>query len=93
MQSNWKVAFVAGVAAVTLAVSTPAFAQPAGPVSTTPATGTPALANSERPQHLRQLAQCGPTMYAVGTFTTITRRARRTRGTTPSASVRSRRTR
>lgn len=43
-----------------------------GPVSATPASGTPQLANTGTTQQVRQLAQCGGTMYAVGTFNTIT---------------------
>ena len=44
-----------------------------GPVSATPASGTPQLANTGSPQNVRQLVQCGNTMYAVGSFTTIKR--------------------
>jgi hypothetical protein len=44
-----------------------------GPVSPTPATGTPQLANTGSTQNVRQLVQCGSTMYAVGSFTTIKR--------------------
>jgi hypothetical protein len=44
-----------------------------GPVSTTPASGTPQLANTGKTQKVRQLVQCGNTMYAVGSFTTIQR--------------------
>jgi hypothetical protein len=43
-----------------------------GPVSSTPARGTPALANTGTTQQVRQLVQCGGTMYAVGHFNTIT---------------------
>jgi hypothetical protein len=43
-----------------------------GPVSSTPAKGTPALANTGTTQQVRQLVQCGGTMYAVGNFNTIT---------------------
>jgi hypothetical protein len=42
-----------------------------GPVSSAPAAGTPQLAASGRTEQVRQLAQCGGTMYAVGTFTRI----------------------
>jgi hypothetical protein len=44
-----------------------------GPVSSTPAAGTPQLANTGATEQVRQLAQCGGTMYAVGTFTSIQR--------------------
>ena len=54
-------------------VAAPAFAAPAGPVSTTPATGTPALTTpTSTVQQIRELKECGGTMYAVGTFTSIT---------------------
>ena len=48
---------------------------PAGVVSATPATDTPHLkATADDPtQQIRQLVQCGSTMYAVGSFTTIVR--------------------
>ena len=42
-----------------------------GPVSSTPAAGTPQLASTGTTEQVRQLAQCGGTMYAVGTFTSI----------------------
>ncbi len=45
---------------------------PAGPVSIHPVTTTPHLAETDTPpQQIRQLVQCGSTMYAVGSFTTI----------------------
>ncbi len=44
-----------------------------GPVSSTPASGTPQLATTGTTQQVRQLAQCGGTMYAVGSFTSIKR--------------------
>jgi hypothetical protein len=44
---------------------------PAGPVTTAPA-NTPQLYGSDSPvQQVRQLVQCGSTMYAVGTFSQI----------------------
>jgi hypothetical protein len=56
----------------------PALAAPAGaaanpgPVSPRPALGTPQLVkNGGRTQVIRQLVQCGDTMYAVGKFTRI----------------------
>jgi hypothetical protein len=50
---------------------------PSGVVSSTPATGTPHLkATADNPtQQIRQLVQCGNTMYAVGYFTTIVRQS------------------
>ena len=54
-----------GLAAPALAVT------PAGPVSAHPATGTPAFPDAGRAEQIRQLVQCGGTMYAVGDFTTI----------------------
>lgn len=43
-----------------------------GPPSSTPALNTPHLAlNTSTVQQIRQIAQCGSTMYAVGTFATI----------------------
>ena len=44
-----------------------------GPVSSTPASGTPQLATTGTTEQVRQLVQCGGTMYAVGTFTSIQR--------------------
>jgi hypothetical protein len=58
------------VAAV-LCMAAPASAQ-TGPVSGTPVNGTPQLTNTGTTQEVRQLAQCGNTMYAVGSFNSIT---------------------
>jgi hypothetical protein len=44
-----------------------------GPVSSTPAAGTPQLATTGTTEQVRQLVQCGGTMYAVGSFTSIKR--------------------
>ena len=46
---------------------------PSGVVSSTPVSNTPHLkaADDNPTQEIRQLVQCGNTMYAVGTFTTI----------------------
>ena len=64
---------MAGVAVLALGWSaTPAQAA-TGPVSSTPAAGTPQLATTGTTEQVRQLAQCGGTMYAVGTFTEIQR--------------------
>jgi hypothetical protein len=63
---------IAGTVAVSvLGVTAPALAA-AGPVSTHPASGTPAFPNSSNPaEQVRQLVQCGGTMYAVGSFSTV----------------------
>src|SRR5215467_7358569 len=68
--------FVAGVAAAVCCLAATALAAPAalaqtGPVSATPAAGTPTLAPTGATEQVRQLVQCGGTMYAVGTFTAI----------------------
>jgi hypothetical protein len=49
-----------------------ATAAPTGPVGTTASSGTPALSSSNTGQQIRQLVQCGSTMYAVGTVTSLT---------------------
>jgi hypothetical protein len=47
---------------------------PAGVVSATPASNTPHLAATSSPtEQIRQLVQCGGTMYAVGSFSSIQR--------------------
>ena len=73
-----KYVFAAGIAAVTLVLGIPAAQAgtggehpPAGVVSATPAAGTPQLASTGTTQQIRQLVQCGGTMYAVGSFTQI----------------------
>ncbi len=48
-------------------------AAPIGPPSTTPASYTPELAPTGTTEQVRQLVQCGGTMYAVGSFTAIQR--------------------
>jgi hypothetical protein len=69
--------FAAGLAAVILILGIPAAQAadgehpPAGVVSPTPASGTPQLAPSGSTEQVRQLVQCGGTMYAVGGFTKI----------------------
>jgi hypothetical protein len=52
-------------------VSPGAAASGPGPVSPAPAAGTPALAPSGTTEQVRQLVQCGGTIYAVGSFTQI----------------------
>src|SRR5580693_198773 len=69
----------AGVSAAAVAVGLAGFAAPSfataaptGPVSSTPVANVPHLPpNSSPNEQIRQIAQCGGTMYAVGTFTTI----------------------
>jgi hypothetical protein len=67
----------AGLATAAAALVAAGWSLPAqaatGPVSKTPAAGTPQLATTGTTEQVRQLAQCGATMYAVGTFTEIQR--------------------
>jgi hypothetical protein len=65
---------VAGVTAAVLSLTLNATAAPLGPVGTVSSTGTPALSSSVLNQVIRQLVQCGPTMYAVGKVTTLSQR-------------------
>jgi hypothetical protein len=46
-------------------------AVPAGAVSPRPVAGTPELEKTSSTESIRQIVQCGTTMYAVGTFTEI----------------------
>jgi hypothetical protein len=69
-------ALIAGIAAVVCCLPALASAAPASPalaggVSPTPTKGTPTLVNTSATEQIRQLVQCGQTMYAVGTFTQI----------------------
>jgi hypothetical protein len=64
---------VAAVLGATISFTPASAAAPAGPVSGTPAAGTPALNTTGTTEQVRQLVQCGGTMYAVGTFTSIRR--------------------
>jgi hypothetical protein len=57
-------------AGVMISTAVPASAA-TGPVSATPASGTPELAKTGSVEQVRQIAQCGSTMYAVGSFTSI----------------------
>jgi len=78
-----RYALIAGVAAAgCCALQLPAVATastaavpaaPTGPVSATPPTGLPKLAPTAATETVRQLVQCGGTMYAVGSFTSIQR--------------------
>jgi hypothetical protein len=70
---NWQMRALVSAAALMLSMmwtAAPASAQ-TGPVSSTPASGTPQLANTGTTEQVRQLVQCGGTMYAVGSFTAI----------------------
>jgi hypothetical protein len=66
---------IAGVIALGVgATVAPAMAAlPSGPASPTPASQTPALYPNGSLEQVRQLVQCGGTMYAVGSFTSIKR--------------------
>jgi hypothetical protein len=64
-------ALIAGITMSALcAPAVPAMAQ-TGPVSPKPEAGTPTLAATSTTETIRQVAKCGGTMYAVGTFTKI----------------------
>jgi hypothetical protein len=56
--------------ALSVMPATPAVAQ-SGPVSPIPVAGTPTLAPTGATEQITQLVQCGTTMFAVGTFTSI----------------------
>jgi len=69
------IAGVAAVAMIGLAAPSVAASSVAasGPVSPTPASQTPQLNATGSVEQIRQLVQCGATMYAVGSFTSIKR--------------------
>jgi hypothetical protein len=72
MRATWWMK-IAGAGALSLSMvwlAGPASAQ-TGPVSSKPANGTPQLAPTRTTEQVRQLVQCGGTMYAVGRFTSI----------------------
>jgi hypothetical protein len=70
-----RAAAVAGTAALVSlgSVMTAAAAVGTGPVTAVPASQTPHLVTTGTTEQIRQLVQCGSTMYAVGTFTEIRR--------------------
>ena len=72
--AHWLARCAASVAVGGLVVTgfglAPVAAQ-SGPVSPVPDMGTPALAPTGKTEQIRQLVQCGGTMFAVGTFTEI----------------------
>jgi hypothetical protein len=73
LRGSWRIRTVVGAAALAAGMVWVAPASAAtGPVSAKPVNGTPELANTGTTQQVRQIAQCGNTMYAVGTFNTIT---------------------
>jgi hypothetical protein len=59
--------------AASAATAAPAVTAAAGPASATPAAQTPHLLSTAPAEQVRQLVQCGGTMYAVGSFTKIKR--------------------
>jgi hypothetical protein len=64
-----RAGLIAGISAVSVLGMTAAALAGSGPVSLHPAIGTPAFPNRSHPaEQVRQLVQCGGTMYAVGTF-------------------------
>jgi len=73
--SRWIRRSSAGLVVGTIAASVLGLAARAlaatGPVSRHPASGTPQLAPTGITEQVRQLVQCGGTMYAVGSFTSI----------------------
>jgi hypothetical protein len=71
---NWRAKTAAGVAVLGACMAWTAVPASAatGPPGTTPAYNTPQLASTGTTEQVRQIAQCGNTMYAVGTFTALT---------------------
>jgi hypothetical protein len=65
------VAALSGVAVLGSAANGLAASTASSPVSSTPAAGTPRLVTTGTTQQIRQIVQCGSTMYAVGTITEI----------------------
>ena len=65
-------ALTAGIAAGALCLPAPPALAATGPVSPTPVGGTPVLAPNGTTETIRQVADCNGTMYAVGSFTSIT---------------------
>jgi hypothetical protein len=72
-RGKWRARTLAGAVALAAGVTLSAVPASAatGPPSTTPAYNTPQLASNGTTEQVRQIAQCGNTMYAVGTFTAI----------------------
>jgi hypothetical protein len=80
-RKSWRLAATASVAAAAafgFAGYVPASlaVTPTGPVQAAPVTTTPHFpASTAATEQIRQIAQCGSTMYAVGTFSTIKRQS------------------
>jgi len=74
LRSSWRAKTAAGAAVLAAGMTWSALPASAatGPPSTTPAYNTPQLAKTGTTEQVRQIAQCGNTMYAVGTFTALT---------------------
>jgi hypothetical protein len=75
---QWQLRSAVGALAGTLALGAFAALAPTmaaqastGPVSATPASNTPQLAPTGSTEQIRQIVECGSTMYAVGKFTSI----------------------
>jgi hypothetical protein len=71
--ASWRATTILSAGALalsTLWLAGPASAQ-TGPVSRSPAAGTPQLASTGRTEQVRQLVKCGGTMFAVGSFTSV----------------------
>jgi hypothetical protein len=64
---------VAALCGLMVAAGAPAWAVVGGPPATSPVPWTPQLNPDGNVDQVRQLVQCGTTMYAVGTFTSIKR--------------------
>lgn len=67
----WRLGAVVAAILIGPAVGLVAASPAAASVSSTPASGTPQLASTGSTETVRQLVQCGNTMYAVGQFTEI----------------------
>jgi hypothetical protein len=74
-RSRWRITAIlsAGALAGSMSLAAGPASAATGPVSSTPAAGTPQLAATGTTEQVRQLVQCGGTMYAVGSFTSIKR--------------------
>jgi hypothetical protein len=66
-----SLALIAGITAGALCLPAVPTLAATGPVSPKPESGTPVLVATNTTETIRQIAKCGGTMYAVGTFTKI----------------------
>ncbi len=64
-------ALSAGIVITALCLPAARASAATGPVSPTPVAGTPVLVPNGTTETIRQVADCGGTMYAVGSFTSI----------------------